>query len=106
VELTNAKVVAEKAIRVAQKSEARLRTIADNLPALITYFDAGQVLRFANKPHEEQFGQGVGEMTGRAMKEVLGKDEYEKRKPHIEAALRRRCAKETRWRAWVATNSW
>jgi diguanylate cyclase (GGDEF)-like protein/PAS domain S-box-containing protein len=88
LELTNAKAVAKKAIRAAQKSEARLRTIADNLPALIAYFDAGQVLRFINKPPEEQFGQGLGEMTGRTMKEVLGNAEYEKRRPHIEAALR------------------
>jgi len=54
----------------------------------IAYFDAGQVLRFVNKPHEQQIGQGIGEMTGRTMKEVLGNAEYEKRKPHIEAALR------------------
>jgi diguanylate cyclase (GGDEF)-like protein/PAS domain S-box-containing protein len=80
-ELTNAKTVAEEANRVAQKSEARLRTITDNMPALISYFDAGQILRFVNKPDAQR-------VTGRTMKQVLGNDEYAKREPHIEAALR------------------
>jgi diguanylate cyclase (GGDEF)-like protein len=53
----------------------------------IAYFDAGECLRFVNKPHREGFSQGVAERPSRTLKEVLGGEEYAKRKPHIEAAL-------------------
>jgi diguanylate cyclase (GGDEF)-like protein len=53
----------------------------------IAYFDAGECLRFVNKPHREGFSQGVAERPSRTLKEVLGSEEYAKRKPHIEAAL-------------------
>jgi diguanylate cyclase (GGDEF)-like protein/PAS domain S-box-containing protein len=66
----------------------RLRTITDNIPALIAYYDADQVCRFVNRPHEGQFGQGAREAVGRTMKEALGNDAYAERKPRIEAALR------------------
>jgi diguanylate cyclase (GGDEF)-like protein/PAS domain S-box-containing protein len=53
----------------------------------IAYFDVGECLRVVNKPHREGFSQGVAEMPSRTLKEVLGSEEYAKRKPHIEAAL-------------------
>ena len=53
----------------------------------IAYFDAGQCLRFVNKPDREGFSQRVAERSSRTLKEVLGSEEYAKRKPHIEAAL-------------------
>jgi diguanylate cyclase (GGDEF)-like protein len=53
----------------------------------IAYFDAGESLRVVNKPHRPGFSQGVTERPSRTLKEVLGSEEYAKRKPHIEAAL-------------------
>jgi diguanylate cyclase (GGDEF)-like protein len=53
----------------------------------IAYFDAGECLRFVNKPHREGFSQSIAERPARTLKEVLGSEEYAKRKPHIEAAL-------------------
>ena len=53
----------------------------------IAYFDAGECLRVVNQPHGEGFGQSVAEGPSRTLKEVLGSEEYAKRKPHIEAAL-------------------
>jgi diguanylate cyclase (GGDEF)-like protein len=53
----------------------------------IAYFDAGECLRVVNKPHREGFSQGVPERPSRTLKEVLGSEEYAKRKPYIEAAL-------------------
>jgi diguanylate cyclase (GGDEF)-like protein/PAS domain S-box-containing protein len=55
---------------------------------LISYFDADQVVRFVNRPGEEPSGQVPGEASGRTMKDALGSEEYERRRPHIEAALR------------------
>jgi diguanylate cyclase (GGDEF)-like protein len=65
---------------------------ADNDPVTssfqeIAYFDASECLRFVNKPHREGFSQSVAESCPRTLKEVLGSEEYAKRKPHIEAAL-------------------
>jgi len=53
----------------------------------IAYFDAGECLRVVNQPHGEGFGQSAAEGPSRTLKEVLGSEEYAKRKPHIEAAL-------------------
>jgi diguanylate cyclase (GGDEF)-like protein len=53
----------------------------------IAYFDAGERLRFVNKPDREGFSQRIAETPSRALKDVLGGEEYAKRKPHIEAAL-------------------
>jgi diguanylate cyclase (GGDEF)-like protein len=53
----------------------------------IAYFDAGECFRFVNKPHLQGFMQGIAERPARTLKQVLGSEEYAKRKPHIEAAL-------------------
>ena len=76
---------------IAQReSEARLRTVTDNIPALIAYVDAKQRYRFVNQFHEEWFGQSVAELTGKNMREVLGGEDYENCRPFIERALRGR----------------
>ena len=53
----------------------------------IAYFDAGECLRFVNRPHREGFSRDVAEPPSRTLRQVLGSEEYAKRKPHIEAAL-------------------
>ena len=53
----------------------------------IAHFDVGESLRVVNKPHRAGFSRGVTERPSRTLKEVLGSEEYAKRKPHIEAAL-------------------
>lgn len=53
----------------------------------LAYFDAGECLRFVNKPHREGFSQSVAQKPARTLKDVLGSVEYAARKPHIEAAL-------------------
>ncbi len=70
------------------ESEARLRTVTDNIPALIAYVGVDQCYRFVNQFHEEWFGQSVAELTGKTMKAVLGVEDYENCRHHIEKALR------------------
>src|SRR5690606_3327738 len=41
------------------ESESRLRTIADNLPVLISFVDANGIVRFCNATHEDWFGKGT-----------------------------------------------
>ena len=75
-----------------RESEARLRTVTDNIPALIAYVDVDQRYRFVNQFHEEWFGQSVAELTGRTMSEVLGADNYGNCRHYIEQALHGRRA--------------
>ncbi len=74
---------AEEALRA---SEARMRAISDNLPALVAYVDASETYQFANRTYEEWFGLRPEQVVGRTMNAVLRGD-YAKAKPHIGQAL-------------------
>ena len=47
-----------KALRAQVASEHFLRSIADNIPDMVGYWDAQRVLRFANRAYREWFGDG------------------------------------------------
>ena len=68
-------------------SEGRLRAIADNMPVLIAYVDADQRYRFNNQTYQSWFGIAPPEIFGRHIRDVVGEDNYESARPHIEAAL-------------------
>ncbi len=70
-----------------RESGARLRTVTDNIPALIAYVGVDQRFRFVNQYHEEWFGQRVAELTGKTMREVLGAEDYENCRHHVGEAL-------------------
>ena len=69
------------------KAEERLADVADAMPALISYFDAGQVFRFANKAYEARFSRPRSEIVGKSLREVFGPEMYEARRPYVERAL-------------------
>ncbi len=69
-------------------SERRLRTITDNMPALIGYIDNTQTYRFTNAPYGEVYGVPPELMIGRTMREMLGSSGHDRLRPYIEAALR------------------
>ncbi len=66
---------------------ARLRGIADALPALIAYVDAQERYRFNNRAYEEWIGIPREQMTGRTIREVLGEDFHALVADNIAAAL-------------------
>lgn len=77
-------ITARKSSELRQaESEERLRTIADNLPALIAYVDQDMRYRFANGKYREWYGHTPAEMLGRSIIEVFGTDYFEQRKDHI-----------------------
>ena len=53
-------------------SEAQLRQLTDNVPALIAYVDRDQRFRFHNKAYEEMFGLTRAKIQGKTMREVMG----------------------------------
>lgn len=69
------------------KSEQRLRTITDTLPALVAYIDADERYRFNNIAYERAFGIRRETIRNKTIREFLGDAEYELIKPYIQRAL-------------------
>lgn len=69
------------------RSEQFLRTIADNLPAMIAYWDKNERCRFANNAYEEWFGYTPEQLLGMHVSDLLGPELYRLNEPHIRAVL-------------------
>jgi PAS domain S-box-containing protein len=67
--------------------EAQMRLVADALPVLISYVDAGGRYRFNNKAYEEWFGHNRKDLAGRHLRDVLGESAYEALSPMVEKVL-------------------
>ena len=69
------------------ESEEWLRTIADNVPALIAYIDTGLRYRFANQRYQEWFGVRSEQMVGKTVLEAMGEAFYEPRRAALARCL-------------------
>ena len=56
VQLDQRTAVLQAALRDQAASEHFLRSIADNIPDMLGYWDAARVLRFANRPYQDWYG--------------------------------------------------
>ena len=70
-----------------RESEERLRLIADNVPALISYVDREQRYAFSNRTYDDWFGITQESMRGRSVAEVFGEAAYERMRRDIERVL-------------------
>src|SRR3954451_14523235 len=77
----------EEAEAALRQSEERLRLIANNVPALISYVDREQRYRFSNRTYNDWFGIADERMQGRTVAEVLGDDAYGRMRPDLERVL-------------------
>ena len=68
-----ARRVAERAL---EKNERLLRTITDNLPALISYVGRDLRYLFVNRGYEEVFGCPAEEIVGKHVRDLLGREYY------------------------------
>ena len=59
-----------QAVVARTESEHFLRSVADNLPDMVGYWDAGQVLRFANRAYQSWFGRERA-LLGRPRAEIF-----------------------------------
>lgn len=57
-------------------SEQRLRTIADNLPVLVSFVDANGIMRFCNATHESWLGKSRDSLVDRPLTEALGEANF------------------------------
>jgi diguanylate cyclase (GGDEF)-like protein/PAS domain S-box-containing protein len=75
---------AENALR---ESEERLRLVAHNVPALISYVDREQRYRFSNRTYGDWFGIAHEQMLGRTVAEVFGEEAYARMRQNIERVV-------------------
>jgi diguanylate cyclase len=87
-------VVAMKDVTELDASRARLaesgewlRTIADNVPALIAYVDTDLRYRFANERYREWFGVKPADMIGRTVPDAMGEAFYAPRREALARCL-------------------
>ena len=68
-------------------AERFIRTLTDNLPGMVGYWNAEMRCRFANAAYGEWFGQSPESMLTMTLPELLGPELFAKNEPHIRAAL-------------------
>jgi diguanylate cyclase (GGDEF)-like protein/PAS domain S-box-containing protein len=73
--------------RAARDSEERLRLIANNVPALISYVDAGERFRFGNRTYGDWLGIAPDSMNGRTVAEVFGEEAYARMRESLRRVL-------------------
>ncbi len=76
-----------KSVMALRESEARLRTIADTLPAMVAYIDNEQIFRFHNIAYEREFNRSGTSVLGKSIIETIGAERYATLSPYIERAL-------------------
>jgi len=76
-----------KSVNALRESEARLRTIADTLPAMVAYIDAAQVYRFHNLAYEREYNCNGTTVLGRSVRETVSDARYALLEPYIARAL-------------------
>ncbi len=76
-----------KSVMALRESEARLRTIADTLPAMVAYIDNEQIFRFHNIAYEREFKRSGTSVLGKSIFETIGAERYATLSPYIERAL-------------------
>lgn len=64
-----------------------LHQLLDQIPAMIGYWDANLINRFANQDYRTWFGLQPQEIMGRHIKDVIGAERYALNLPYITAAL-------------------
>ena len=75
---------AEERIRL---SESQLRLVTNALPALISYVDRNERLRFVNQKYTEWFQKPVETLVGKKVRGVIGSRAYTVMKPAMDQAL-------------------
>ena len=85
VERTRALELSNAALR---KSEDFVKTITDNVPGLVSYWDHEMCCRFANKAYFQWWGKTPEQMLNRTISEIVAPEELDKYEPRMAAALR------------------
>jgi PAS domain S-box-containing protein len=77
----------KKAEQALRESERELRLITDAVPAVITYTDADERMRFCNIAMARLVERPPETIVNRTMREIFGDDGYRALEPHVRLAL-------------------
>jgi diguanylate cyclase len=77
-------LVSEQAVR---HMEQRMRAIANNVPAMIGYWNRNLECEFANEAYRDWFGIEPEKIVGMHMRDLLGNQQFESSEPHTQLAL-------------------
>jgi len=69
------------------ENEERLRFVANAVPALLAYVDAGARYVWCNETYRRWFGYAPEELRGHHLSDVLGPDAWDRLRPYVERAL-------------------
>ena len=87
----SARIAADAALRATSEQLARnerfLRTITDNLPGMVGYWDGALRCRFANKRYLDWFGLDAGQMLGQTKLALLGEAQMDAQAPQLRAVF-------------------
>ncbi len=87
----SARVAADAALRATgaqlRERERFIRTVTDNLPALVSYWDADARLRFANRPCLDWLGCSEEDALGRHAHELIAPEHMACFAPYLEGVL-------------------
>nr|WP_229224311.1 PAS domain-containing protein [Duganella sp. SG902] len=64
-----------------------VRTVTDNLPGMVAYWDAELRCRFANRYFLDWHGVSQNDIIGAAMRDVVGAEQYAEGEAYVRAAL-------------------
>ncbi len=78
---------AQHSERALARSEERMRSVTDSIPALVTRMDAQLRYVYVNAAAERLFGQPEEAFLGRTIAEARGQDRFEAVRPHVERVL-------------------
>ncbi|MFH2130546.1 MAG: response regulator, partial [bacterium] len=70
-----------------QSSEARMRLVIDNIPAMVAFVDSDRRYQYVNHQYQELFG-ATGNLQGEKIASGITADLTEKTKPHIDTVLK------------------
>lgn len=76
-------------VRIEQalmESQAQLRTVTDNVPAVIARIDMSERYTYVNRFVEEVSGESPAQIVGRSVREIRGNPLYDRLKPYLDRA--------------------
>ena len=73
--------------KTARDSEERLRLVANNVPALISYVDRDERYQFSNRTYNDWFGIAHEKMPGCTLAEVFGEEAYGRMRDSLQRVL-------------------
>jgi diguanylate cyclase (GGDEF)-like protein/PAS domain S-box-containing protein len=80
-------ITARKAAELReQASQKLLRSVTDNLPALVCYIDADERFQFNNQPYEKWFGRPLAQITGQRVADLMSPADFAIHQPYYEQA--------------------